>query len=340
MTTLSITCPITSPDPSYTAGWVALAATLDVPVWFGQASTIPLSAGVGLASGRNERATVGQGVTLIPTTTVFDAATQANAITRLTGQATRAYFSPGFPELQQHLLGAADPHPLRTTRTFIERLDTCLHGLGVRENVELGLGVLRPGMARLAGRIADGALTWLVGSRYLADVLVPALDAGAAAAGRQRPRVVSTIHTSMRPNLLGETLRACVSRAFGAHLSAPHYRNLLQLQGCAVSTVSANGDRGPDAQDLDAVLALGLFSPLESLPTHLRRLSRSGADEIAIVMHDLGSAQDVARLWPHLQEQLTTPPTPGSTAPQSDRAGVGAGLPQSTEPEPAGRRAS
>ncbi|WP_455353365.1 hypothetical protein [Streptomyces sp. SYSU K217416] len=44
--------------------------------------------------------------------------------------------------------------------------------------VELGLGVLRPVLARAAGRVADVAISWMTPSAYLRDVLVPALAKG------------------------------------------------------------------------------------------------------------------------------------------------------------------
>ncbi|MER6841096.1 LLM class flavin-dependent oxidoreductase [Streptomyces platensis] len=67
---------------------------------------------------------------------------------------------------------------------------TCHTGLAAfpTPKVDIGLGVLRPGMARLAGHIADVAITWLTPAAYLRDTVIPALRAGAESAGRPVPR--------------------------------------------------------------------------------------------------------------------------------------------------------
>jgi F420-dependent oxidoreductase-like protein len=57
----------------------------------------------------------------------------------------------------------------------------------------LMLGVLHPQLARLAGALTDGALSWLLSPRWLQDVVVPNVRSGAAAAGRSAPPVVAEL---------------------------------------------------------------------------------------------------------------------------------------------------
>ncbi|MFI1869166.1 LLM class flavin-dependent oxidoreductase [Streptomyces jumonjinensis] len=52
---------------------------------------------------------------------------------------------------------------------------------------EIAAGVLRPGVAQAAGRTADTAVSWMTPPEYVRDVLLPALEEGARAAGRPDP---------------------------------------------------------------------------------------------------------------------------------------------------------
>ena len=56
------------------------------------------------------------------------------------------------------------------------------------------LGAVNPGMCQLAGRVADGVITHPTNSdpAYLDDVIRPALEIGAAAAGRSVPGIIAT----------------------------------------------------------------------------------------------------------------------------------------------------
>ena len=99
--------------------------------------------------------------------------------------------------------------------------------------VELGLGVLRPAMARLAGELADVAITWLTPAGYLRDVIVPALREGARAAGRPVPRLAANRargpeRARSRPG--GDLVLAANS----GHLSMPHYQDMLRRSGIEV----------------------------------------------------------------------------------------------------------
>ena len=58
-------------------------------------------------------------------------------------------------------------------------------------NVPVIISALRAGSFALAGEIADGAVTWLCPAPYLRDTALPAMERGAAAAGRTRPRLVA-----------------------------------------------------------------------------------------------------------------------------------------------------
>src|SRR5690606_32168474 len=100
------------------------------------------------------------------------------------------------------------------------------------QSVEVGLGVLRPRMARLAGELADVAITWLTPASYLAQRILPALEEGAAAAGRSTPRTVAIVPVALPAAGRDPIDLALASN--GMHLQTPHYRDMLRQAGVTV----------------------------------------------------------------------------------------------------------
>ncbi|GGF97900.1 hypothetical protein GCM10007304_09800 [Rhodococcoides trifolii] len=308
---LSAYSPYSGPHVQDAAWWVALGASLGLErVWFGQQSSVSVLGGVGYAAGRGHRVPVGSAVTLLPTTTPFASALELRSLAQLSGSTVSAYFSPGYPAIQHALDGRRWPSPLTATREFFAALRGLLAGADVSErgdyysttftspaedvtsSVELGLGVLRPAMARLAGEIADGAVTWLSSPDYLSEVLVPALHDGADSAHRAAPRVVATLHAGVGVDPADAV--QVVRTGIGPHLSAPHYRDMLTRSGLQLD--------GPvtDA-DVRAVIDRRLFVVGDALDVAARaaELADAGADEVSVVLHDAPGAtrDDIRRAW-------------------------------------------
>ncbi|MGB3770798.1 MAG: LLM class flavin-dependent oxidoreductase [Rhodococcus sp. (in: high G+C Gram-positive bacteria)] len=314
MTTLSAYSPYSGPHVHDTAWWVALASSLGLDrVWFGQQSSVSLLGGVGYAAGRGHRVQLGSAVTLMPTTTPFTSALDLRSLAQLSDSTVAAYFSPGYPAIQHALGGRAWTSPLTATRQFFAGLRGLLAGGDIHEpgdyysttfdspaddisdRVELGLGVLRPAMARLAGEIADGAVTWLSSPEYLRAVLVPALDAGADVAARPRPRVVATLHAGIGVSASDSV--EVVRRGVGPHLSAPHYRDMLRRDGLDLTGP-------PTDRDIADVIDRRLFvlGGPEAVLDRAAELVDAGADEVSIVLHQPGGAtrDDIRSTWTEL----------------------------------------
>jgi alkanesulfonate monooxygenase SsuD/methylene tetrahydromethanopterin reductase-like flavin-dependent oxidoreductase (luciferase family) len=102
-------------------------------------------------------------------------------------------------------------------------------GPAVSPVVDLGLGVLRPGMARLAGEVADVAITWLTPATYLRDTILPALQEGASEAGRPTPRLSAIVPVALSRNDRDPTETVIASNS--AHMQAPHYIEMLRMAG-------------------------------------------------------------------------------------------------------------
>jgi alkanesulfonate monooxygenase SsuD/methylene tetrahydromethanopterin reductase-like flavin-dependent oxidoreductase (luciferase family) len=146
---------------------------------------------------------------------------------------------------------------------------------GPRPPVELGLGVLRPAMARLAGEVADVAITWLTPARYVRDTVIPALRAGAEAAGRPVPRVVAIVPTALAHADRDPVELALTSNA--GHMRLPHYVDMLGRSGIDVDM--------SDPQASGKALVAGgafLYGDVDDVVAQVREFADAGVDEVAL----------------------------------------------------------
>ncbi|MET9829074.1 LLM class flavin-dependent oxidoreductase [Streptomyces sp. NPDC006385] len=264
-----------------------------VRLWQGQSMLLePHQTFVG-AAGAGFRVPVGFGVTLMPLRHPFEAANQARSVALATGHPVIAGFGPGAPAFQENMLGAPYPKPLAVARQYVTAVRRLLDGELVRMDgpeyrfqaqlapaaaprVDVGLGVLRPGMARLAGEVADTVITWLTPSSYLREVLLPAVEEGMARAGRtDRPRIVAMVPVGLHREDTAPERLALASNY--AHLQAPHYLDMLRRAGVEV-----------DGQDVHAVargaVDAGAFvtGDLDEVVKRLDEYRQAGVDEIVL----------------------------------------------------------
>ena len=139
------------------------------------------------------------------------------------------------------------------------------------------LGVLRPQMARLAGGHSDGALCWLAPAPYLHDVVVPALQAGAADAGRAAPPLVAELPCALTSDR--DAVRAMAARDLSIYPQMPFYRAMFEAAGVPVE----------ERQWSDAMLdAAVVWGDEDTLATRIRALFDAGADEVALSPFGVG----------------------------------------------------
>ena len=160
-----------------------------------------------------------------------------------------------------------------------------------------------PGMARIAGEIADGLLVHsFVTEQYLREVLMPSVQAGIAAAGRD-PR---TFTVTVTPMLAAGTGAAEVSAArervrsqIAFYGSTPAYRSVLDLHGW--SGLHEKLYPLSRAQDWAAMAALvtdemvdafGVSGEIEPAVAELQRRWGSVADVISVAAGTTGSVGD------------------------------------------------
>lgn len=294
MTTYSVLVPMVPRRPEQILPFAALTCWTGAHrLWQGQSLLVEPHQSFTYAAGAGFRMPVGLGVTLMGLRHPYDAALQARSLAMVTGHPVVAGFGPGGRSFQQALADRPYASPLTASREYLtavrralagETLD--LHGEYVTfrgrlsptpaPTVELGLGVLRPGMARLAGEVADVAITWLAPPAYLRDTLVPALRQGAEAAGRPVPRV-----TAIVPLALARTDREAAEFALagnGAHLRAPHYRDMLRRAGAGIGAEDSLETAAKSLVACDAFLT-GTPSRVADL---LRGYADAGVDELVI----------------------------------------------------------
>jgi F420-dependent oxidoreductase-like protein len=103
------------------------------------------------------------------------------------------------------------------------------------------IAALGPRMLELAGRLATGAATWMVGVRTLAELTVPTVREAAAGAGRPEPRILASL-----PFLLtndGDVARERAREEFGLYGRLPAYEAMLQREGVSsAAELAVTGD--------------------------------------------------------------------------------------------------
>jgi F420-dependent oxidoreductase-like protein len=84
-------------------------------------------------------------------------------------------------------------------------------------------------MLGIAGRMASGTITWMVGLTTLADHIVPTIAAAAATAGRPDPQIVVTLPVCVTDD--PDAARQRCGRLFSIYGQLPSYRAMLDREG-------------------------------------------------------------------------------------------------------------
>lgn len=146
--------------------------------------------------------------------------------------------------------GLSYDRPARYLREYLEALLPLLRGEAVQSAGEVVtartmgplevhgapapsvlVAALGPVMLRIAGRTADGTVTWMTGRRTVAEHVAPTITAAAADAGRPAPRVVVALPVTVTAD--ADTARARIDRAFAIYPSLPSYKAMLDREGAA-----------------------------------------------------------------------------------------------------------
>ena len=118
---------------------------------------------------------------------------------------------------------------------------------------------LAPVMLRIAGELADGTVTWMVGPKTLETHIVPRISSSAEEAGRPTPRVVVALPIAVTDDAAEGRQRA--ARLFQVYGTLPNYRRVLDIEGAA----------GP--------AEVAVVGNEEEVESQLRRIAAAGATD-------------------------------------------------------------
>jgi F420-dependent oxidoreductase-like protein len=144
--------------------------------------------------------------------------------------------------------GLSFEKPARYMKEYLAALMPLLHGETVRVEGErvttnafapleisgatappVLVAALGDTMLKLAGRVADGTVTWMTGTRTIASHIAPVIHAAAAKAGRPAPRIGVSLPVSVTADI--ETARERVNKEFSIYPNLPSYRAMLDKEG-------------------------------------------------------------------------------------------------------------
>ncbi|MFD3804914.1 LLM class flavin-dependent oxidoreductase [Streptomyces sp. NPDC058619] len=267
-------------------------------LYLGQSLVVDTHQAFAHLAGRGIRVPTGTSVALTALRHPLDAAVQARSLALLTGRPVLAGFGAGDPDTVAALRGEPYESPLTAVAEYLGVVRRLLDGEAVddfrgryvrldggplpqphpaapRPAVSLGVGVLRPRMAHVAGQVADVAITLLTPAAHLADEIVPALARGAASRGRAAPGVTAIVPCAVRRP--GRDARKLAYAAHQLHLEGAHYAAMLRAAGLAVDVSDPWGGAG-------ALVDGGVFAygTPDEVADRLTGYGEAGATEIAL----------------------------------------------------------
>ena len=240
-----------------------VSATLDDIVAFAQEAEARGFATVWLANifsfdaistlsiaGRETRR-IGLGTAVTPTYPRHPTAIAQQALTAAAATGNRFTLGIGLSHkiVIEDMLGLSYAQPARHMREYLSVLMPALRGETVNfdgeqyrgHNLALTVGgtepppvvvaALRPVMLRIAGELADGTNTWMVGPQTMESHIVKRISAAASAAGRPDPTVVGgvPIVLTTRP----DEARQIIAKNLAIYGQLPSYRAMLDREGAA-----------------------------------------------------------------------------------------------------------
>jgi F420-dependent oxidoreductase-like protein len=174
----------------------------------------------------------------------------------------------------EDLFGLDYSKPARHMREYLEVLMPLLRGEHAkfegseyRVNVAIQIpgappvpvlvAALGPVMLGIAGRMADGTITWMTGPDTLESHIVPTLTRAASDAGRPTPRVVAGLPIALTNDVGGA--REAVSKFFEVYGTLPSYRAMLDREGVAgPADVAMLGDETSLRAQVDRLRDVGV----------------------------------------------------------------------------------
>ncbi len=207
----------------------------------------------------------------------------ARVVAQLALGRLRLGVGPSHQPIIEGMLGIPFQRPLTHLREYLTILKAALQRGGqvefsgqlfkVRSDCgpAVDVQVMASGLRRkafdLIGELADGAISWVCPLRYIEDVALPALAAGAERAGRARPAMV--MHTGVCVHDDPSEAREAAMRQLGFYPRLPFYRQMFLDAGFAeaadgsmseamLESILVHGDESAVAEQLGGIAATGV----------------------------------------------------------------------------------
>jgi F420-dependent oxidoreductase-like protein len=255
------------------------------------------------AFGRTKRIRLGTSIVPIYPRHPLALAQQAATVDALSPGRLRLGIGPSHRPDVERTYGLAMEAPLDYLREYVGvlraalwegqvdhqgRFLTARAKLNSAPRVPLLVSALGEGAFRLAGEVSDGAISWNCPIPYLLDVALPALRAGAQAAGRATPPLIAHVWVAL--NADAEAVRAAAKQRIGGYASLPFYANMFAAAGYPVQSDGTLGDA--------LIEALVVMGDAEAIAARLHELLAAGLDELLLTMVNVGdSASERTRLF-------------------------------------------
>lgn len=228
---------------------------------------------------------IGLGTSIVPTYPVhpIKLASQATAVEGLAPGRLRLGVGPSHRPVIEGMFGLPMGKPLDHLREYV----TILRGLLWNGRSEFSgdyyqvrveatsepprtpilISALRSNAFHLAGEIADGAISWVCPVDYLVGTALPALRAGAEAAGRAAPPLVGHVPVAVHTDR--DAVRQAARTQFANYARLPFYQNMfadagypipddLTLPDALIDTLFVSGDAATVRDRLAAIQAAGV----------------------------------------------------------------------------------
>ena len=229
---------------------------------------------------------IGLGTAVTPTYPRHPTAIAQQAMTAAAATDNRLTLGIGLSHkiVIEDMLGLSYDRPARHMREYLSVLIPALrgealhfdgehyrvHGLQLTipgaDPVPTVVAALGPAMLKVAGELADGTNTWMVGPRTMEDHIVRRLAAAADEAGRPAPRVVAGTPVALTHD--ADAAREKINAELAIYGQLPSYRGMLDREGAA----------GP--------ADVAILGDENAFRTQLERFRNAGVTDLnAVVMH-------------------------------------------------------
>lgn len=275
-------------SPAKTLEAIVRADELGVPTWWMPTGGAAADALTLFAAAAVRTKAIRMGTAIIPTFPRHPlvVAQQAEAVADLAPGRLMLGVGPSHEAVITGAFGIPFQRPLEHLSEYLMVLKSGLHtgrvdfeGARFRVHAQVPypspvpvmISALQVNSFRLAGRIADGAISWICPAPYLRDVALPALQEGAAEAGRPVPPLVGQVFVALSEDA-AEVARAGRKR-LGFYLRVPSYIQMFTAAGYPEAQRGEWSDAMLDAALIrgdEAAVAAGLRSFMD----------RAGASEL------------------------------------------------------------